>query len=358
MYFLSNVFGAFMASFNPVTQKPLSFFQQLPDYYVNPTITMPMPSGREVIVKNESERLGLGSFKGLGGMYAVAQLISDQWQRKHGIPLKPSELLTKSVREMASSLCFVCASAGNHGVAVAAGSHLLGARSRIYLSSSVPQSFEQRLLNQGAQIVREGSTYEASMAAAMADAEETGAILLADSSWPDYEYPPSLVMEGYTIMAEELRREFEHANGWPTDVYLQAGVGGFAGAITYMIRHSWPIQPRIHIVEPEYAPCLKASHQAGRPVSVEGPLSSMGRLDCKEPSIIAFAILQSSRVNYLTVSEQEAEEAKHQLQDGGISTTPSGAAGFAALLNYEALHASQAESEFKPMVFITENFNV
>ncbi|WP_158657857.1 pyridoxal-phosphate dependent enzyme [Agarilytica rhodophyticola] len=347
-----------MISFKPNPQKPLSFFQQLTDYQITPTIKIEISSDIELIVKNEGERLGLGSFKGLGGMYAVAHLISDQWEKIYGKPLETSEIFTKTIRDMASSLCFVCASAGNHGIAVATGARLLGARSRVYLSESVPASFEKDLLKLEAQVIKKGSTYEASMEAAIADAKHTQAILLADSSWPGYHYPPSLIMEGYTVIADELRREFEQTDHWPSHVYLQAGVGGFAGAMTYMIRHSWQTQPSIYIVEPEYAPCLKASHEAGKPTSVKGSISSMGRLDCKNPSIIAFNILQHSNVHYLTVSEKEAEAATHQLQQHGLITTPSGAAGYAAFIKNKFSHASQAEKEFKPIIFITENNHI
>lgn len=346
-----------MLDFKPSPQKPLLFFKQCSAYQASLTTRIHTSSGTEVLVKHEGNRMGLGSFKGLGGIYAVAQLISDQWEVIHGSPLEPSELLSSPVREMAQSISFVCASAGNHGLAVAAGARLLGASSTVYLSQAVPDNFEKALLAQGAFVIRSGNTYEESMAAAMADANSTGAILLADSSWPGYEYPPSLIMEGYTVIAEELKKEFERDVNWPSHVYLQAGVGGFAGAITYMIRHNWPVQPIIYIVEPEFAPCLKASHEAGKPVNVAGPISTMGRLDCKEPSIIAFNILQISQVNYITVSDKDADDATHKLHKNGLSTTPSGAAGFAALLKTETLHTAQANQAFKPMIFVTENAN-
>ena len=39
-------------------------------------------------------------------------------------------------------------------------------------------------------------------------------------------------MEGYTVMAEEMRAGFQAEDFWPTHVFLQAGVGGLAAAIT------------------------------------------------------------------------------------------------------------------------------
>ena len=41
------------------------------------------------------------------------------------------------------------ASAGNHGLSVAAGARLFGARAVIYLSASVPESFADRAAREG-----------------------------------------------------------------------------------------------------------------------------------------------------------------------------------------------------------------
>ena len=117
------------------------------------------------------------------------------------------------------------------------------------------------------------------------------AIHLADGSWPGYIDPPRLVMEGYTIMARELYEDFDKLNEWPTHVYLQAGVGGFAAAVAFEIRKSWKVQPKIIVVEPDAAPCLERSVKNGSILTVDGPVSDMGRLDCKTPSLLAFDIL-------------------------------------------------------------------
>jgi diaminopropionate ammonia-lyase len=42
------------------------------------------------------------------------------------------------------------------------------------------------------------------------------------------------------------------------------GVGGFAGAGSFRIRKSWRVQPKIIIVEPDAAPCLKQSIDRGK----------------------------------------------------------------------------------------------
>lgn len=289
----------------------------------------------QIILKDETNRMGLGSFKALGGVYAVAQLIIEAWKAKHKTALAPDQMLSESVRGVARNMTFVCASAGNHGLAVAAGARLLGAKARIHLSETVPTAFENRLKNIEAEVKRSGRTYEESMIAAIDDAASSDAILLADSSWPGYTKAPSLVMEGYTVIAEELRRDFTNTGNWPTHVLLQAGVGGLAAGLAYMIRKNWAKQPKIIIVEPDKAPCIKESIEAQKLLKVSGPLSNMGRLDCKEPSLVALDVLNRTADNFILVSDQEAAEAVEVAKKFSLSTTPSGAAGLAGLLSMQ-----------------------
>ncbi len=285
-----------------------------------------------MLVKDETKRMNLGAFKALGGVYAVARIIDDAWQAAGNDPLGPDDYMSDAVKAFAADMTFVCATAGNHGMAVAAGARIFGAQARIFLAREVPAGFETRLKEtQNAQVVRAGDDYAQSLDAAKADATETGAILLADGSWPGYSERPLLIMEGYTVIAEELRETFEQSGDWPSHVFLQAGVGGIAGAVTHMIRENWAVQPEIIVVEPNEAPCLTESHAAGYPVQVTGGVSNMGRLDCKEPSLIAFGIFERTGVHFMTVTDAEAQDAASRLTSQGIATTPSGAAGLAGL---------------------------
>ncbi len=291
--------------------------------------------GRPVWLKDETRRMGLGAFKALGGVYAVGRIIA----REVGGDIAPSALLSEESRRAAARLTFVTASAGNHGMAVAAGAQLFGAAARIHLARSVPEAFAVRLRAKGAEVRYSGATYEESIAGAIADAESSGAVHLTDTSWPGYTETARLVMEGYTLLAEELRREFAGGGTWPSRVYLQAGVGGLAGAIAWSIRHTWEKQPRIIVVEPDRAPCLRDSIAAGTLLTVAGPISNMGRLDSKTPSLLAFEILRDAADQCVVVSDEEAAAAAGCLSElqvpqagPGIRSTPSGAAGLAACL--------------------------
>ena len=284
--------------------------------------------------------MGLGAFKALGGVYAVAQLIKgDEGASNSSL---------EEMREKAGEMTFVCASAGNHGMAVAAGARIFGAKARIHLSETVPHAFVTRLKKQEAQVVRSGANYEESVQIAINDAAENNCIHLADGSWAGYSEPPRLVMEGYTVIAEELRKALSKNGNWPTHVFLQAGVGGLAAAVTYMIRKNWPVQPKIIIVEPEKAPCLKDAVKAGHVVTVGGSASNMGRLDCKTASMLAFEILNFMADSFVTVSDDQAQAATDDLSKIGIQTTPSGCAGFAAL------NAIDLSIDARPLVIITE----
>lgn len=262
----------------------------------------------EVFVKDERTRMGLGSFKALGAAYVIA--------RDHA-------------EGRAEGQTYVCASAGNHGLSVTAGAKAFGAVAVIYLSEAVPESFAERLRALGAKVVRAGATYEESMVAAQAAAKENGWALLSDSSWVGYIERPFRVMEGYLALAAETA---EAMDAPPTHVFLQAGVGGLAGACAAYFRTVWGQGPRIVVVEPEAAPALAESITAGRSVVSEGPVSNMGRLDCKEPSLIALKGLARDADAFVLISEAEADAAMPVLAAVGLETSPSGGAGLAALL--------------------------
>lgn len=265
-------------------------------------------------VKDERGRMGLGSFKALGAAYVIAH-----------------EAAQTEAKEMATALegrTYVTASAGNHGMSVAAGARVFGAQAVIYLAETVPEEFARRLREKGAQVVREGAEYEASMAAAAKAAEEKGWTLLSDSSWPGYFELPHRLMEGYLAMAVEAARQMPDV---PTHIFLQAGVGGLAGACAAYFRTIWGDAPQIIVVEPQFAPALFESIKAGKAVATSGPVSNMGRLDCKEPSLIALKGLARDADSFVTISEEEASAVLPILDAQGLATSESGGAGLAAL---------------------------
>ncbi len=270
--------------------------------------------GPTVWVKDERKRMNLGSFKALGAAYVIAH-----------------EAVQAGGEDMMRALdgrTYVTASAGNHGLSVAAGAALFGARAVIYLAAPVPESFADRLRARGAEVVRAGQHYEASMEAAQKAADDNDWTLLSDSSWPGYTELPHRLMEGYLAMAAEAAEQVPDV---PTHILLQAGVGGLAGACAAHFRVVWGDAPQIIVVEPEAAPALHACIQGGKFVSTAGPVSNMGRLDCKEASLIALKGLARDADAFALISDDEASAALPELAAIGLETSESGGAGLAAL---------------------------
>ncbi len=291
--------------------------------------------------KDESTRMGLGAFKALGGSYAILELI----RRSANLgPDSPLDISDPRFKQAAARHTFVCATAGNHGLGVAAAAKLFGAKAVVYISQSVPEYFADRLRLKDAEVVRYGGVYQDSLDGAMQAVTENGWQLIADTSWPEYHEIPRLIYQGYSVLAEECRQSYSDQNNWPSHVFLQAAVGGLAGALALHIREWWPVQPKIIVVEPESAPCLGHSVAAGKMVTVTGPVSSMGRLDCKYPSMLAFESLRETADQFIEISDAEGDMAVTRLEGAGIKSTSSGTAGLAGLIKLRDQEIIPADS--------------
>lgn len=325
-------------------REPLALLARCPVAAATPLLDLP-GLAREldvgtVLLKDETRRMGLGSFKALGAAYVIAR----EAARRAGGGERVVRVLAGAV--------YACASAGNHGLSVAAGARVFGATAVIYLPDSVAEAFAQRLRQLDAEVVRFGGDYEQAMAQVAADAARNGWTLLSDSSWPGYVDLPARVMEGYLVMGAEVVDALDEP---PTHVFLQAGVGGLAAAMTALFRVRWGDAPTVVIVEPAAAPALIESIRAGRPVRTHCPATNMGRLDCKEPSHLALGELARGADWFLTLEDGQAAAGVALLGRHGIATTPSGAAGVAAVQHVGAERRALGLSpESRILAFVTE----
>jgi len=274
-----------------------------------------LPQGASLWLKDETSRMGLGSFKALGAAFVIAQ---------HAAQVPDSA--QSSWDQRLAGRCYVAASAGNHGMSVAAGARIFGAKAIIVLAETVPPAFAERLKAKGAEVVIHGVDYAASMAKAEDIAKTQGATLLSDSSWEGYVDIPWGVMQGYTQCATEVVDQLQ--GQIPTKIFLQAGVGGLAAAAAAVFRKAWGDRPQIIVVEPTAAPALQESINQRRVAFADGPVSNMGRLDCKEPSVLALKSLARDADAFLTIDDQDAAKTVAMLHDAmAIHSTPSGVAG-------------------------------
>ena len=311
-----------------------------PDHRPTPLHALPALAGElglaGVFVKDEGYRLGLGSFKALGGSYAVIRLVVEEAERRLGRSIDPDELEEPEVRAIAAAMTFGCATDGNHGRSVAMGARLVGAKSVIFVHAGVSEKRIDAIAAYGAEIVRVTGTYDDSVREAARVCDENGWTVVSDTTWPGYEYIPGLVMQGYTALLSEALRQMEEP---PTHVFVQAGVGGIAAATAgHLAVRYGAKRPRFVVVDPARAACLFESASAGRPVKVEhGEPTIMAMLECYEPSLVAWRILSRVADAFMTVEEADAVSVMNRLArpqgaDPAIVSGESGGVGLAGLL--------------------------
>lgn len=286
-------------------------------------------------IKDEGQRLSLGSFKALGGSYAVIRLVLEQASRHLGRPVDIGNLQAPEVRAVAGGMTVACATDGNHGRSVAQGAQLVGARAVIFVHSGVSDERVAAIARYGAEIVRVPGTYDDSVAEASRVCAERGWITVSDTSWVGYERIPGLVMQGYTALIREALRSLPQP---PTHVFLQAGVGGFAAAVAgHLAVLFGDERPAVIVVEPVRAACLFDSAKAGRPLRIDhGEPTVMAMLECYEPSLIAWHILSRVADAFMTVDEEDAVGIMNRLarpngNDPVIVAGESGGVGLAGL---------------------------
>ena len=307
-------------------------------------------------IKDESARLGLNSFKALGGSYAVIRLVLEEAGRKLGLPVDIAELHSPAIRSVAAGMTFGCATDGNHGKSVAAGARLVGAKAVIFVHSGVSDERVAAIARFGAEMVRVDGTYDDSVAEAERKCAEMGWTVVSDTSWPGYERIPALVMQGYTSMLSEALEALPER---PTHVFIQAGVGGLAATVAgHFDIYYGRKRPRFITVEPDRAACLFASADAGKPVKIghDDP-TIMAMLECYEPSLVAWRILSRKADGFMTIDEEDAAETMRRLArpaagDPAIVAGESGAAGLAGFLT------AAASSEMRDALGIDANSRI
>ena len=287
-------------------------------------------------LKDEGLRLRLGSFKALGGSYAVIRLVLEEASVQFGRDVDVSELETPAVKAIAERMTVSCATDGNHGRSVAQGAQLVGARCVIFVHSGVSKERIDAIAKLGADIIRVDGSYDDSVGEAAHVAREHGWITVSDTSWPGYERIPGLVMQGYTALLREALRQLPEP---PTHVFVQAGVGGIAAAVAGHFSVLFgEKRPFFVVVDPSRAACLFESARAGHPVKVKhGEATVMAMLECYEPSLVAWRILSRTADAFMTVEDDDAVSVMKLLADPvngdpAVIAGESGGVGLAALI--------------------------
>lgn len=353
--------------------EPRQFLKAFPHHPPTPLMTLDALAAKLGIAslhaKDESFRLGLSSFKGLGGAYAVMRVAQKHAEAALGRTVLPHELVTPEVRALSAGLTVCCASDGNHGRSVAAGARLIGARCTIFLHAGVSGERVAHIERLGAAIMRVEGSYDDSIAAAARSVDRQGMVLVPDIVAADDVAMAQIcghVMQGYAVLVDEVFEAARQRKLDFTHVFVQAGVGGLAASV---LGHWTAIagtekRPRFIVVEPQRAACLTESAKAGRLVTLpHGPATIMAMLECQSASPLAWPVVHALADAYVTVAEEDARRAVKHLAwpkgaDPVIEAGESGAAGLAGLERLMADKPLAAQlgldDKAKVLVIVTE----
>ncbi|HLG05599.1 MAG TPA: diaminopropionate ammonia-lyase [Gemmatimonadales bacterium] len=307
---------------HPSRSEVLAFHESIPGYAPTPLHDCPaLAAGLGlggILVKDESRRFGLQSFKALGASWALHRIRS----RRKG----PMTVAT--------------ATAGNHGCALAWAARLLGVPAVIFIPARAAPARIESIRVQGARVEMVPGSYEDAVRRCAEQSAREGWQVVADTGYEGYLEVPHWIAEGYSTLfqeAEEQRRSRDLPA--PQAVFIQAGVGGLLHAAVDHFR-ALETQPVIVAVEPVEADALFASIDSpdGQPASSKGRLDSiMAGLNCERVSLTAWPVIRHGVELFVTVEDRLAVAAMRRLNrplgaDPVIEAGPSGAAGLAGVL--------------------------
>ena len=288
-------------------------------------------------LKDESGRFGLGSFKSLGGGYAVVHLLRE----RVGDDVSIADVAAGRAASRLGGMTVCCATDGNHGLAVAWGARRAGARCTVFLPGAVSEGRERVIAAQGADIVRVDGSFDDAVRACADEAEAQGWLPVSDTSHAGGDEAPSRVMHGYTMLVDEIRAAL--AGPAPTHVFVQAGVGGLAAAVIGAFRQDLGASsPKGVVVEPTQADCLYQSAVAGRPSLASGNLDTvMACLANAEVSPLAWNVLDRGAFAFMALDDEGAVDAMRRAAAPAEGDPPlvlgeSGAAALGGLLAAES----------------------
>jgi len=322
---------------NTVWPKPpaalAEFHHRMPAY--SPTLLLDAPDLAEqlgigrVLVKAETRRMGLPSFKILGASWATYQAICAHIGRE------PEPW--RNINELAANLAhlrpfkLVTATDGNHGRAVSFMARLLGFDAHIFVPTAMARARIEAMQREGAVVTIVDGDYDDAVARSAREASDT-CLVVSDTSWPGYETVPAQVIEGYSTIFAEVDDAVK-ASGLETPdlVVVPMGVGAFmAAAVTHY--RSGGHSPTIVGVEPLDANCVQASAAQGDICHVPGPHESiMVGLNCGRPSLIAWPRLRGGVDWFVSVDDDSARQAMVDLAGAAVVSGETGAASLAGL---------------------------
>jgi len=321
------------------------FHETVPGYRATPLVRLDALADKlgvkRIYVKDESKRFGLNAFKGLGGIYAVTKVLC----RELGLDIEKisfHDLMSPEIRETIKDTVFITATDGNHGRGVAWAASQYGCKSYIYMTKGTAQSRVDAIKAAGAEdVIVTDMNYDDTVRLAARLAEENGWKLTQDTAWEGYEEIPQWITQGYTTMGSEILDQLRlDGIRKPSHLFLQAGVGSYAGSILGYFANRFDGHPPVTtIVEPINVACVFESALVGdgKTHAVTGIQETiMAGLNCGEACLTTWSILRDFSSFYAACPDFVTAKGMRTLaaplgSDSKIVSGESGAVGLGLL---------------------------
>ncbi|MCB2307415.1 diaminopropionate ammonia-lyase [Clostridium estertheticum] len=290
-----------------VVKKVRNFHKSFSEYKITPIRSLKELSKElgvsNIWVKDESYRFGLNAFKVLGGSYAVGKYLADKLNMDIS-ELSFEKLRSKEIKEKLGDITFVTATDGNHGRGIAWAANQLGQKSVVFMPKGSSEVRLNNIRKEGAEASITDLNYDDAVRLANKYADEHNGVMVQDSAWEGYTDIPTWIMQGYATLIDEAIEQIKEEGDILTHVFLQVGVGSFAGSIQgYLAAEFGADRPITTIVEPNEAACIFNSikEKDGKPHAVTGYMPTiMAGLACGEPNIVSFGILRDYADMYIS----------------------------------------------------------
>jgi len=214
----------------------------------------------------------------------------------------------------------VAASSGNHGIAVAYCSRLLGKQCTVVVPETAVKEKIDVIEEYGAGVVKFGKYHSDREAKAREIAGETGATFVPPFNDPE-------IISGQGTCGLEITEQLDDFDS----VIVPVGGGGLISGISIAMKSLNP-SARVFGVEPTGAPKMQASLSAGKIVMINEPKSIADGLIPASVGDLTLEACQKNVDGMFSVSDDEILSAmKLLIQEAHIFPEPSGSAPLAVL---------------------------
>lgn len=264
-----------------------------------PEVAAAAPEGAQVLAKLELFQV-TGTFKARGALTNLLRM--SEADRKRGV---------------------TAVSAGNHAIAVAYAARALGSTAKVVMPKTAPPFRRARAESYGAEVILTETIAEA-FATGQRIQEEEGRTLI-------HPFEGANTVLGTATVGWELCRQAAALDVDLDAVIVPVGGGGLIAGIASAVKQILP-DCKVYGVEPEGAPAIRRSLDAGKPVEIDAVRTIADSLGAPYALPQTFALIQRHVEDVVLVDDAAIRRAMRFVFDNlKLAVEPACAAGTAAL---------------------------